>query len=105
MDLPLPIREITNQNSDIAIIDADTLNKNRTHKNNNILINIINNIGIMSRDAQGINSPLTSIQKLKENPTHKLYLMGNNNKLFGILKTGRKKLYIRNEINNIIEMM
>ncbi|EAA11927.5 AGAP005828-PA [Anopheles gambiae str. PEST] len=58
---------------------------------------IINTIGSMSAQAQGLSVPVTTAQKLR-NSDHHIYLMFESNDrnglVVGILKVGRKSLYV-----------
>uniref|UniRef100_A0A182PIF1 Alpha-tubulin N-acetyltransferase n=1 Tax=Anopheles epiroticus TaxID=199890 RepID=A0A182PIF1_9DIPT len=58
---------------------------------------IINTIGSMSAQAQGLSVPVTTAQKLR-NSDHHIYLMfesdDRNGLVVGILKVGRKSLYV-----------
>uniref|UniRef100_A0A182YJ97 Alpha-tubulin N-acetyltransferase n=1 Tax=Anopheles stephensi TaxID=30069 RepID=A0A182YJ97_ANOST len=58
---------------------------------------IINTVGSMSAQAQGLSVPVTTAQKLR-NSDHHIYLMfesdDKNGLVVGILKVGRKSLYV-----------
>ncbi|XP_050076224.1 alpha-tubulin N-acetyltransferase [Anopheles maculipalpis] len=58
---------------------------------------IINTVGSMSAQAQGLSVPVTTAQKLR-NSDHHIYLMFESNDknglVVGILKVGRKSLYV-----------
>uniref|UniRef100_A0A182S9U3 Alpha-tubulin N-acetyltransferase n=1 Tax=Anopheles maculatus TaxID=74869 RepID=A0A182S9U3_9DIPT len=58
---------------------------------------IINTIGSLSAQAQGLSVPVTTAQKLR-NSDHHIYLMFESNDknglVVGILKVGRKSLYV-----------
>lgn len=58
------------------------------------LFKTIDILGARSKIAQGINAPLTSVNKLRENKEYRLYLMTRNHRGLGILKIGTKKLFV-----------
>ncbi|XP_014369672.2 alpha-tubulin N-acetyltransferase-like [Papilio machaon] len=61
---------------------------------------IINSIGQMSTKAQGLKRIITTFEKLRLSPNHKLYILkdekGNDGagEVIGILKIGEKKLFL-----------
>eukprot|EP00796_Vickermania_ingenoplastis_P013415 gene13415-9230_t len=51
-------------------------------------------LGLRSQIAQGINAPLTSVSKMRENREYRVYLLVQGHKGVGILKIGTKKLFV-----------
>lgn len=54
----------------------------------------INILGLRSQRAQGIGSVLTSVRRLREEPSFRLYLLSSEGHAVGLLKVGVKKLFI-----------
>lgn len=51
-------------------------------------------LGARSKIAQGINAPLTSVSKMRENREYRVYLLTERSLGIGILKVGTKKLFV-----------
>ena len=60
-----------------------------------LLSKVINDIGIASAVAQGLRHPVTTLQRVLQNPEHRLYVLrGSGHTVLGFLKVGRKKLFV-----------
>jgi hypothetical protein len=57
----------------------------------------------MTRQAQRLPHPITSVGKLGANG-HTLFVRSDGNKCIGFLKVGHKKLFVRNRSGTIVEM-
>uniref|UniRef100_A0A7S1I4R1 Alpha-tubulin N-acetyltransferase n=1 Tax=Eutreptiella gymnastica TaxID=73025 RepID=A0A7S1I4R1_9EUGL len=64
---------------------------------------IIDTLGMLSGKAQGLPGPITSRAKMT-GTDHRLYIYADQNKAIGLLKVGRKKLFIRNATGSIREI-
>lgn len=70
------------------------------------LFQTIDILGARSKIAQGINSPLTSVAKLRENREFRLYLLVEGHLGMGILKVGTKKLFVTHPMKrHLVEVM
>ncbi|KAH9599463.1 Gcn5-related N-acetyltransferase (GNAT) domain [Trypanosoma melophagium] len=58
------------------------------------LMQTINILGVRSKEAQSLNTVLTSVARLRENRQSRLYLACHDGRGVGILKVGVKKLFI-----------
>ena len=104
MDLPLASSAFTGSKEPITTWDATRLSRARHESNAAGLHQIIDQLGIGSKVAQGLNHTLTTVQKLRENPTHRLYLLCGERSAIGIIKVGVKKLFIRRRNGQLVEM-
>ena len=104
MDIGLTAKELTSSDDCITVWNAEALYKYRNHPHYRRLEEVIDTMGMMSKSAQGINLPLTSVQRLRDNPTHLLYLLCSGTRCLGVLKSGVKKLFIRTANAQLIEM-
>ncbi|CAG9575132.1 conserved hypothetical protein [Leishmania major strain Friedlin] len=62
------------------------------------LCRTIDILGARSQQAQEINAVLTSVARLRENSTFRLYLLTQNHRGVGILKVGVKKLFVTHPV-------
>ena len=104
MDIGVSAKELTGSREPITVWNAETLFQQRNHPHYGRLVDVIDTMGVMSKTAQGINAPLTSVQRLRDNPTHTLYLLCVGEQCLGILKSGVKKLFIRTANAQLVEM-
>lgn len=66
--------------------------------------NALDNMGYLSAKAQGLKNIITTTGTFTINNDQKLYIHAQGNKLNGILKTGVRKLFIYDSLNNIKEI-
>lgn len=104
MEIGCTVEELTGSPERIGMWDASRLAAFRKHRHYQHLCEVIDTMGVMSKEAQGINLPLTSVARLKDSPTHRLYLLCEAGKCLGILKVGVKKLFIRNKVGALTEI-
>lgn len=64
---------------------------------------IVDRMGVLSAQAQGLKAPVTTFSKLMSSGEH-LYIKGDGNYIFGILKVGAKRLFYRDMDGNIKEI-
>lgn len=66
---------------------------------------VLDRLGTLSARAQKLPAPITSLVKLLHTD-HSLYLFydSETHKALGLLKTGRKTLFIRNAVNTVLEI-
>ena len=64
---------------------------------------IIDTMGARSAKAQGLPSIITTMSKVISND-HTLYIASSDSEVRGILKMGKKHLFIRNAVGNITEI-
>ncbi|CAM39112.1 conserved hypothetical protein [Leishmania braziliensis MHOM/BR/75/M2904] len=62
------------------------------------LCRTIDILGARSQKTQGINAVLTSVARLRESNTFRLYLLTQNHRGVGILKMGVKKLFVTHPV-------
>lgn len=104
MDLPYDAARITGTESPVSVWDAKRLNMIRSNPLSMPLFQTIDAMGLGSKVSQGINAVLTSVERLKANPQHRLYMLCVEKKCIGIIKVGTKKLFIRRMGSNLVEM-
>jgi len=105
MDLPTESSKITGSDSSITMWDAKRLNAQR--RGNPMwpyLQQAIDSMGKGSQTAQGLNAVLTSVNKLIDNPNHRLYLLCSGKQCLGLIKVGSKKLFIRSKSGQMHEI-
>nr|XP_026500594.1 alpha-tubulin N-acetyltransferase 1-like isoform X2 [Vanessa tameamea] len=74
------------------------------------LSKLINFLGEQSAQAQGLNKVITTAYKLRNSPTHILYLLkdfnakGGNGDVIGLLKVGQKHLFLFDERDKVCEV-
>ncbi|EKF30815.1 hypothetical protein MOQ_005362 [Trypanosoma cruzi marinkellei] len=82
----------------VTVWDGTTLEYERRCNNTNehamYLMQTINILGIRSKEAQCLNTVLTSVSRLRENKQARVYLLCQDGYGVGILKMGVKKLFI-----------
>ena len=64
---------------------------------------IIDTMGARSAKAQGLPSIITTMNKMLASD-HTIYICTSSTQVLGILKMGKKHLFIRNKIGNIVEI-
>ena len=104
MDLPVDSLRLTGSQLPITVWDAKRITSQRANPFLHHLCQIIDDMGTNSKLAQGLNTCLTSLQRLRDCPAHRLYLLCSEKKCVGILKVGTKKLFIRNRSGSLLEM-
>lgn len=104
MDLPVDAARLTGSSEPITVWTAASLNSYRSNPVAPYLYQAIDAMGLGSKVSQGINAVLTSVERLKANPSHKLYILCVDKKCVGILKIGTKKLFIRRHNGSLVEM-
>eukprot|EP00743_Colponemidia_sp_Colp-15_P005981 GILK01006428.1.p1 GENE.GILK01006428.1~~GILK01006428.1.p1 ORF type:complete len:416 (+),score=44.49 GILK01006428.1:106-1353(+) len=73
------------------------------HKKQAQLSEIIERMGTASAKAQGLKAVITTPSRIIATD-HRVYLRVTRNKVIGLLKVGKKKLFIRNEQGNMREI-
>ncbi|KAL0851705.1 hypothetical protein ABMA28_000030 [Loxostege sticticalis] len=74
------------------------------------LSKLIDALGEQSAAAQGLNKVITTAEKLRNSPTHTLYLLkdpsgkGGRGEVIGMLKVGRKHLFLFDEHDKVCEV-
>ncbi|KAM3956901.1 alpha-tubulin N-acetyltransferase 1 isoform 2-T2 [Aphomia sociella] len=74
------------------------------------LSKLIDMLGEQSATAQGLNKVITTAEKLRNSPTHTLYLLKDANaksgkgEVIGLLKVGRKHLFLFDERDKVCEV-
>jgi alpha-tubulin N-acetyltransferase 1 len=76
-----------------CIIESDICNKLKPRELK-MLNDIINTIGALSSQAQGIRVPITTSSKFYTSEGQKIYFKVVDNVVIGLLKTGVKNLFI-----------
>lgn len=104
MELPVEVSRITNTTEAVTLWDGKRLAQIRHNPLSTYFYNAIDAMGQGSKSAQGINAVLTSVARLSENPTHRLYVYATERHIIGILKVGPKKLFIRTKTGHLHEM-
>ncbi|GET89211.1 hypothetical protein, conserved [Leishmania tarentolae] len=66
------------------------------------LCRTIDILGARSQQTQEINAVLTSVARLRENDTFRLYLLTQNHRGVGILKVGVKKLFVTHPVTRAL---
>jgi len=79
--------------SHITVVDAETIRRS-SQRHKNALEVIIDNFGKRSAVAQGLGAVITTMQKLLCSD-HRLYIHRSERTVNGILKVGKKHLFIR----------
>lgn len=67
--------------------------------NNPRVREILDRMGQASAKAQGLNIPVTNFNVLLQSPDQRCYVFTEGKQVVGIIKVGRKKLFIRNELD------
>lgn len=104
MELPFDASKLTGTADSITLWDTKRLQSMRHSPTFQHLCSAIDAMGIGSKQSQGINAVLTSVERLRGNPDHRLYLMCCEKKCIGIIKVGVKKLFIRRSNGSLVEM-
>ena len=104
MEIAVECSRMTNSEELVTVWDSRRLNAFRRQPMAVYLYQAIDDMGKGSRLAQGLNTVLTSVQRLVENPTHRLYLLCEGRLCLGILKVGPKKLFIRGKTGQLNEI-
>lgn len=74
------------------------------------LSKVIDHLGEQSATAQGLNKVITTAEKLRNSPTHILYLLkdfkakGGKGEVIGLLKVGHKHLFLFDEHDKVCEV-
>jgi alpha-tubulin N-acetyltransferase 1 len=76
-----------------AVIHADNLLR-LSQPNRNSLEAVVDEMGNRSAKAQGLGSVITTVRRMMHTD-QRLYVMRSDKAVMGILKVGRKKLFIR----------
>lgn len=113
MEFEFDCGEILEANSEgIAVIDGSRSSKKgpqhysagaQVHPYQKLLNQIVDSLGEASAKAQRLPASVTSSKKFFMGED-RLYLLTYQFKVYGILKMGRKKLFIRDEIGNVKEI-
>lgn len=86
----------------IAVVNANVLHRVRgAHKEQ--LERVIDTMGKRSMRAQALHNVLTMASKLRTSD-HTLFVVSKRKQCLGIIKVGRKHLFIRNEMGHIKEI-
>ncbi|BES98828.1 Hypothetical Protein NTJ_11644 [Nesidiocoris tenuis] len=91
--------EITKLNHNLLPHDFNAADKRTYRAASDVVIAILDEMGIASAKAQGLLKPITSWDKLR-NSEHTVYILvdrednGGNGSVVGLLKIGKKKLYV-----------
>ena len=112
MEISCTVEELTGSPDLIGLWDAQRLTQMRRHRHFEDICALIDEMGQLSKEAQGINAALTSVARLRDNPSHRLYLMFSRSgglgpsgcRCLGIIKVGVKKLFIRNRAGGLTEI-
>jgi alpha-tubulin N-acetyltransferase 1 len=88
----------------VSVWDASALRRYRNNPAAQQLYQAIDELGRGSRVAQGLKSVLTSVERLLDNPAHRLYLLQKDRQFIGIIKIGVKKLFIRTKTGDLKEI-
>lgn len=104
MDLPAEAERLTGSRDLVTVWTSATLRNARRNPMANYLYRAIDDLGIGSQRAQGLNHVLTSVERICENPNHRLYIALRDRKAIGILKIGTKKLFIRTKTGELKEI-
>jgi len=103
--LPLQAAAAT---SSIEGLELSTWNAARIQKLNKIGLNHfsndLNELGIQSGVAQNLNGPITTVEKLLQNPEHCLVAVRDRaGRMVGFLKYGHKDLFFYNKKGKVLE--
>lgn len=79
----------------VSVWTGASLHAARTLSGVSSLYAAVEKLGLLSKQSQGLNTVLTSMERLKSNPTHRLYLLSSGNRVLGLIKMGEKKLFVR----------
>ena len=61
------------------------------------IMEIIDRMGEASAKAQGLRQPITTVAKVRNHPEHTVFLLVERNAVVGLLKVGKKNLFMVNQ--------
>jgi len=117
MEFPFYVSKVLPQSTDgITILDAASLNVKSTHLSNashghylnnsakDGLVQIIDQMGEASSIAQGLGATITTYSKFISSGDNRLYIKTENNRVYGILKMGKRNLFYYDSYGRVKEL-
>jgi len=93
---------ITTDQSGFAILEASRFDRNS--KSKEYIAEIVDKMGEASSIAQGLRTVITTYSKFVSSSDNKIYMKIENNKVCGILKTGKKNLFYYDGFGKVREL-
>jgi len=93
---------ITTDQSGFAILEASKFDRNS--KSKEYIAEILDKMGEASSIAQGLRAVITTYSKFVSSSDNKIYMKIENNKVCGILKTGKKNLFYYDGFGKVREL-
>eukprot|EP00698_Gefionella_okellyi_P024716 TRINITY_DN8800_c0_g1_i1.p1 TRINITY_DN8800_c0_g1~~TRINITY_DN8800_c0_g1_i1.p1 ORF type:complete len:251 (+),score=37.57 TRINITY_DN8800_c0_g1_i1:81-833(+) len=101
MEFDIPLQKVLKE--EISVFNRDVLLR-LAPPNLDYLQVVIDGMGKASATAQGLGQVITTMSRLRASPDQHLYIFSKNQAVGGILKIGKKKLFVRNPRGSLVEM-